>query len=358
MALCFSAPFTTKIAKMKCIPIKWLCCLGITVPFFIFPKLNSGIGHIGVLREIILHGKQSYCPIENIRDKFNSVHFNGSYINNATNKSTVNSWYPAIPTDKVNFEDMCNTGVDIDLLIVIASSTSAKSGKRRQLARTTWLNMPVKSGNVKYVFILGQPTNAWENEVIIKEAIRFNDVLILNFKDTYRNLTLKTMSTMKWIASNCNRVKLIMKTDVDVFINVPRILNYLKGIKFSLPNTLLGRCYTYPPVERNSSYKYFVPMSEYSLQYFPPYCSGSGYVMSLATLKNLLRISYFVPKISIEDVYVGACAHCLRLRQQSHDDFGREFKEVTEDVQEPKDIFSYMTIHRVPYDIISYLWSV
>ena len=343
---------------MKCIPIKWLCLLGICALLLMFIKEKTAVTRIYQIKDIILHGKPSYCPIENVHEKFASVYYNGSYRNHTPSQFAVNSWFSAISTDKISFKKLCNIGQEVDLLIVITSSTAAKSVTRRQLARTTWLNMPVESGIVKFVFVLGLSTNAYENEVVLNETIRFKDILILNFTDTYRNLTMKTMSTMKWIASNCKHVKLIMKTDADIFINVPKIMNHLRSIHFSLPKTLLGRCYTYSIIERNSSYKYFVPMSEYRFQYFPPYCSGSGYIMTLTTMKNLLRISYFIPNISIEDVYVGACAHCLGVTQESREDFGREFKEVAQDVKEPEDIFSYMTIHRVPYDVIRYLWNL
>ena len=140
---------------MRCIPIKWLFMLGICALLLIFIKQKRTFTGIYQIRDIILHGKPSYCPIQNVHEKFASVYYNGSYRNHTPSQYAVNSWFPSISTDKVNFENVCNTGQEVDLLIVITSSTAAKSVARRKLARTTWLNIPVKSGSVKFVFVLG-----------------------------------------------------------------------------------------------------------------------------------------------------------------------------------------------------------
>ena len=312
------------------------------------------------LKHLALSSVTVHCPVENSWEKFRSIHLNGTYVEGLKRRYlVVNSWYPEISTDKMNFKDLCNSWEQpIDLLIYITSGTTKRSAERRQLARTAWLNMPSRNGNVRHMFVLGLSTNDYENQRIFNETVRFGDILILNFTDTYRNLTLKIMSAMKWIALNCNDVKLVMKTDYDVFINIPKIAQFLANQKFSLPNAILGRCFRRTFVERNSTYKYYVPMEEYSLRYFPSYCSGSGYLMSLHTLKNLVRISYFIPKIRMEDAYLGVCAYCANLKLISRDEFGLEFSEIEDKIKKPEDLFSFMLVHSVPYDVIRSLWNL
>ena len=41
------------------------------------------------------------------------------------------------------------------------------------------------------------------------------------FQDIYYNLTLKTVMGLKWTSIYCNQAKYIMKTDDDIFVNVP-----------------------------------------------------------------------------------------------------------------------------------------
>ena len=41
------------------------------------------------------------------------------------------------------------------------------------------------------------------------------------FQDIYYNLTLKTVMGLKWTSIYCNQAKYIMKTDDDIFVNIP-----------------------------------------------------------------------------------------------------------------------------------------
>ena len=215
--------------------------------------------------------------------------------------------------------------------------------------------MPSHHGNVRHMFVLGLSTNSLENQRIFNEALHFGDILILNFTDTYRNLTLKTMSAMKWIALNCDRVKLIMKTDCDIFINIQKVAQFLTQQDYlSLPNTLLGQCYTGSIVNRDSSHKYYVSVEEYSFRYYPSYCSGQGYVMSLNTLRNLVRMSYFIPKIRMEDAYLG-CSSCLKVKINSVSNLHFEFQDIADKVKKPEDLFSFTMVHGVPLATLRHL---
>ena len=41
------------------------------------------------------------------------------------------------------------------------------------------------------------------------------------FQDIYYNLTLKTVMGLKWSSIYCSQAKYVMKTDDDIFVNVP-----------------------------------------------------------------------------------------------------------------------------------------
>ena len=340
--------------------LKWRLCLvaGISIILLFMTWQNKN--KVGELKHLALSYVLVRCPVENSKEKFMSIHLNGTYVEGVKRKfPAVNSWYPEIRTDKVEFKHLCNSLVQpVDLLIFITSGTTQRSAERRQLARTTWLNMPNPNGSVRHMFVLGLSTNAYENQRIFNETVRFGDLLILNFIDDYRNLTLKIMSAMKWIALNCGDVKFVMKTDYDVFVNIPKITQFLADKDFLLPNAILGRCYRRSSVERNSTYKYYVPKEEYSVRYFPPYCSGSGYIMTKSTLKNLVKISYFIPRIRMEDAYLGVCAYCINLKLISQDELGLDFSEIQERIKVPGDLFSFMIVHSVPYDVIRKLWNL
>ncbi len=48
-------------------------------------------------------------------------------------------------------------------------------------------------------------------------------------QDTYLNLTLKTVMGLKWTAKFCNVAEFVMKTDDDIFVNVPLLLDALRN---------------------------------------------------------------------------------------------------------------------------------
>ena len=51
-------------------------------------------------------------------------------------------------------------------------------------------------------------------------------------QDTYTNLTLKTVMGLKWGAIFCPQAKYVMKTDDDIFINVPLLHRALQEERF------------------------------------------------------------------------------------------------------------------------------
>ena len=74
-------------------------------------------------------------------------------------------------------------------------------------------------------------------------------------------------------------------------------------------DTLRGsaRCNHVPYNSRSPVYrkgKWALGLSEYPFHYFPPYESGSGYLISADLLRPLRNASDFVPYIFIDDVYV------------------------------------------------------
>ena len=50
-----------------------------------------------------------------------------------------------------------------------------------------------------------------------KEAEIYNDIIQFNFVDHYYNLTLKSMSSVRFVAKYCSKAKFIVKMDSDNF---------------------------------------------------------------------------------------------------------------------------------------------
>ncbi|XP_021201724.2 uncharacterized protein LOC110384650 [Helicoverpa armigera] len=187
----------------------------------------------------------------------------------------------------------------------------------------------------KVVFLLGLPTNDNDSTIqnkIEEESEKYADIIQEGFIDSYNNLTLKSIMMLKWINNNCNNsVRYILKTDDDMYINVPNLIDNLRNRskKFDAMtqghNTkeymLIGDliCGARPVLD--SSNKWYSPRYMYGGRVYPKYLSGTGYALSADTAKALyaaaLRTNYF----HLEDIFItGMCAARAHPRVIPRDD--------------------------------------
>ena len=237
--------------------------------------------------------------------------------------------WPAAVYDRLKlYGTHCTGPLPADLILVFHSGTDARSAMRRARARSTWLQSIRKlEFRVLVMFTVALSNNKTVNDQVRREAETSEDMLIFDFTDSFRNLTLKTMSTFEWIAQNCSNARFILKTDEDTFVNFTNILHFLPSVSRSLG--VLGSGYGFYDsiVFRDLNFKFGVPVEQYPFKFFGPYCSGRGYLMSAATLQLIVRASAFVPVIDMEDVYVGKCNQCLGMRTLSIHYFACQYKK-------------------------------
>nr|XP_050028443.1 lactosylceramide 1,3-N-acetyl-beta-D-glucosaminyltransferase-like [Dermacentor andersoni] len=103
--------------------------------------------------------------------------------------------------------------------------------KRRWLRKTIGDPKIVSVMNSAIVFFVGETSQRAEQDAVLDEAIHEGDVVVLNFTDTYKNLTHKFLLGAKWVSDNCrlDPAVTIVKLDDDVLVNVFALLSYLKS---------------------------------------------------------------------------------------------------------------------------------
>ncbi|NXG20819.1 B3GT5 galactosyltransferase, partial [Grallaria varia] len=67
------------------------------------------------------------------------------------------------------------------------------------------------------------------------------------------------------------------------------------------------------PIRKTES-KWYVSMEEYPGDTYPPFCSGTGYVLSSDVASRIYKVSGSVPFIKLEDVFVGLCLAKLKIQ--------------------------------------------
>lgn len=196
----------------------------------------------------------------------------------------------------------------IEMVILIHSSME-KQSFRDQIRKYTkpWLT------RWKVLFVVGISENSDMNRNVRHEYSQHNDILQGDFIDTYRNLTLKHIFGMSCAVKHCSNVRFVLKADDDIFVNYYLLEDYLDTINVhSLEYSIICNKFLNGVAIREEASKWYVSPNEFTSKYYPPYCSGWGYLTSINTFRILLTQVENKPFFWIDDVYVTGI-----LRQQS-----------------------------------------
>lgn len=191
------------------------------------------------------------------------------------------------------------------LLVLVSSAPSHRD--RRDAIRKTWGSLSsATSSSSLTLFVLAVPDKAEERSALVHEAVAHGDIIQANFTDSYRNLTLKTLTGMVWALKKCQGARFLLKTDDDVFINTPALSAFLKEQHQELQ--YFGRINWHVPAFRNPENRHYVSHELYAGDHYPPYCDGAGYILSLGAARHLLQEAGNGPWPAVEDVYTGILA--------------------------------------------------
>ncbi|VDM67388.1 unnamed protein product [Strongylus vulgaris] len=157
------------------------------------------------------------------------------------------------------------------------------------------------------IFPIGLLRNTSESKRLEEENNVFGDILQGDYVDSYRNLSLKSLSALRYIAVAYPKVKAILKMDDDVAWNVPKVANY---INYILPRSISCHKYESDPPIRDKTSKWFTAYSEYPEEKFPQYCNGAAYILHGTALQPMFRKVTKLRFFWIDDVFItGLLAH-------------------------------------------------
>ncbi|KAK3605449.1 hypothetical protein CHS0354_001417 [Potamilus streckersoni] len=168
-----------------------------------------------------------------------------------------------------------NNSQEIDLIIFIF--TTHQRQQERNAIRQTWLKYTNKNtGNVRYSFLLGEVPDENVRNLVEMENKIHSDIIKEDFVDTYRNLTYKTMMAFKYSITKCSHAKYVLKTDDDMWVNIPGLLKVIQREKKTLQTAVGGACHPVAGPIRNPSSKWYASYQSYPHNSYPGFCSGTG----------------------------------------------------------------------------------
>ena len=206
----------------------------------------------------------------------------------------------------------------IFLLVLITSGVGKLYSERRNSVRNTWGDKSIKSGqrNWERVFVIGKALSAEHSEEIRQEAAFFEDILVLNMTDSYKNLVIKILSELLWSLIHVNP-RFILKADDDVYVHVPGLLSWLDNYannNYAGDKLYGGFVIGDGEVRRGEKRKNRVARDCLAKDFYPPYCTGAFYVLSTDILPSLFKAVERRPAFPVEDAYMGILAQEIGLQ--------------------------------------------
>ena len=126
----------------------------------------------------------------------------------------------------------CSPEEPVDILLLIKSAP--QNHHNRLLLRSMWANSSYLAdvgARVKYSFLIGAKQFSQFPQQLLDEAKTNIDLIFMDFIDSYRNNTYKTMGAMKWTLENCEQAKYIALVDDDIFLNVKNVVRFVQDPK-------------------------------------------------------------------------------------------------------------------------------
>lgn len=206
----------------------------------------------------------------------------------------------------------CEQNPDLVLLVPVAPGDS----ESRNAVRGTWGKRDVvpnkKIIKLFFIGVLEGEQNDKVNDGLTRENLLHGDIILMDFLDSYHNLTVKTMMMMSWIANYCRSASYVMKIDADIFLNIYYLINFLPFPPKA--NFITGSVINDGAPRRNAKSKWYLSEEVYPDSTFPPYLSGAGYVFTTDLAAKISLASRYVRPIPMEDVYVGLCLKKVGVR--------------------------------------------
>ncbi len=198
--------------------------------------------------------------------------------------------------------------------------------ERREAIRSTWgsvangsqwPNQKIKR-ELRLVFVLGKHKDGRLNSAVAEELERYDDIVQGDFMDAYTNMTLKSLLGLKYVMEDCPNAEVLLKSDDDMFINLPYLLDILQ--EKEIHHSIVGPKNTGSKVMRTG--KWAVSREAFPFGHYPVYESGAAYVISIDLIRDLYETAEYVPPFHVDDVYItGVLGRILNVTHVSQDGF-------------------------------------
>ena len=137
-------------------------------------------------------------------------------------------------------------------------------------------------------------------------------------------MPVKVMAAMQWASENLVKDDFYASSDDDFVVDIVSVLRFLeyriklqkhkeelsglhrpfKDVRASMPIFCVYYLDKIKGPNRDSTSKWYVNETEYSLERYPPYCGGGFYMMPVSMASDLYKLSRYTRILAMDDVWV------------------------------------------------------
>jgi Galactosyltransferase len=119
--------------------------------------------------------------------------------------------------------------------LVVVVHSAPDNEEFRDAIRSTWGGV----GGARVLFMVGRTSDWLQQRRLDAEGLLQGDLVQGSFHDSYRNLTYKHVMALKWVRYHCPEARYVLKTDDDVFVHLPDLLELISNSTFPEENLIL-----------------------------------------------------------------------------------------------------------------------
>lgn len=252
----------------------------------------------------------------------------------------------------INHPTMCLANAKLFLLIMVFSAPA--HFKARLTIRQTWGSIAERR-DISLAFILGNVADNKTQQQIVAEDLMFEDIIQADFRDHYKNLSVKSVVMLKWTKTYCGNAQFLLKVDDDVFLHPDNLLRYLKGPTSERGSVIYGNVLRDHRPNRDEKSKWYVSTDEYPQSLYPDFATGPSYVYTKNAVLDVHAATFNMPFMGLEDVFLnGLCAERANVTRIHNPNFCVPFGGY-----KPVDRCSnggLVTFHEVSSNVMHLLW--
>ncbi|XP_039255812.2 beta-1,3-galactosyltransferase 5-like isoform X1 [Styela clava] len=209
--------------------------------------------------------------------------------------------------------------------MIVAVKSGYDRDKQRDHIRKTWGSNTFLNGVCLHViFTVANTKTIEEHSQLEKEESIHGDILQIDLEETYPNIGYKALASMQWIGENFPNNWIYSSADDDMLPDLPLYYNdveYLmngeknSSINFTSNDFLALNSANHFPIfcgfwqartgkPKRYECKWQIDVKTYPYEYYPPFCLGGFYSMSVKHASAIYSVSRWYPYFHLDDVWI------------------------------------------------------